>query len=114
MGKLYAHSPDVEVQGGATYEVSATIDARFSRTQPPCFYIADEPSGMALNMQCARNGIIKRYRVLLEIPYDTHEVQWVAFINNCRIDSDRFIRFEVPDLHMVRQPDEGTGDLLSK
>ncbi len=112
-GVLYAHSSALAVRPGATYEVSAKIDARGVTGGRPCFYAAAMPSGQDLGIECARPATSAHYTIRSLIPPNVTAVQWVAMAKDLRIASGKTVTLTALELHELSAV-APTADLLSK
>jgi hypothetical protein len=104
-GNLYAHSANIPVRTGAHYNLEVAIDASHARGRPPCFYIAELPSGKGISMLCARNGRTGSYAVHGIVPAGIQWIQLVAFSNNTTIDDGKAVIFSRPSLRFVNAHD---------
>jgi len=92
-GKVYSGSEALAVLPGRTYAFFANVDARAASVKPPCFYLAEVPSGLGAGMTCARLGSAGHYRNSIQIPGNVWLVQWVAFTNGTTITAGRSVTF---------------------
>jgi hypothetical protein len=100
IGNSYAHSGDANVIPGARYRLGVTIDGRYASGNPPCVYLAEQPSGRGIGMLCAQNGAVRRYAEAVRIPPGVRIIQAVAFTNNTDVASAR--RLSYTDLTLQR------------
>ena len=92
-GNLYASSKTRSVLPGRQYTISAFVDARSARNRPPCFYLAEIPSGVGIAMTCAKPGSSGFFTTTVRIPVNVWLAQWVAFTNDTTVPSRKDLTY---------------------
>jgi hypothetical protein len=92
-GNLYATSKTRSVLPGREYTISAFVYGRAARLRPPCFYLAEIPSGAGIGMTCAKPGTSAGLTATLRMPSNVWLVQWVAFTNDTTLPSGKELTY---------------------